>query len=129
MTRVSAETGLLVALAGGAGSLLRYLLGGWLARSTGGTFPRETLTINVLGSLVIGFFAALVDRGHLLSPVTRMALMVGLVGGFTTFSTFALETLRLATDAQWLRAGFYVLATNTIGLLAVWAGYRMLQAR
>ena len=123
-----ASVWLFVALAGGVGSLLRYVLGGWLARSTGGLFPRETLTINVLGSLAIGVLAALVDRGHLLSPVTRMALMVGLLGGFTTFSTFALETFRLAEDAQWLRAGFYVLATNTIGLLAVWAGYRALQA-
>lgn len=128
MTRVTTETWLLVALAGGAGSLLRYLLGGWLARSTGGTFPWETLTINVLGSVAIGFLAALVDRGSLLSPANRMALMVGLTGGFTTFSTFALETLRLAQDAQWIQAALYVVATNTIGLVAVWAGYRMLQA-
>ena len=127
MTRVTGETWLFVALAGGIGSLLRYALGGWLARSTGGTFPWETLTINVLGSIAIGSLAALVDRGALLSPVTRMALMVGLIGGFTTFSTFALETLRLAEDAQWARAGLYVVATNTIGFVAVWAGYRMLQ--
>ena len=126
--RVTTETWLLVALAGGAGSLLRYAVGGWLARSTGGVFPWETLTINVLGSLAIGSLAALVDRGHLLSPVTRMALMAGFLGGFTTFSSFALETFRLVEDAQWLRAGLYVLATNTIGLVAVWAGYRVLQA-
>jgi CrcB protein len=126
--RVTTETWLLVAVAGGAGSVLRYGLGGWLARSTGGVFPWETLTINVLGSLAIGSVAALVDRGHLLSPVTRMALMAGFLGGFTTFSSFALETFRLAEDAQWLRAGLYVLATNTIGLVAVWAGYRALQA-
>jgi len=72
--------------------------------------------------------AALVDRGALLSPAVRMALMAGLLGGFTTFSSFALETFRLAEDAQWVRAGLYVLATNTIGFLAVWAGYRALQA-
>jgi CrcB protein len=126
--RVTTETWLLVAVAGGAGSVLRYSLGGWLARSTGGVFPWETLTINVLGSLAIGSVAALVDRGHLLSPVTRMALMAGFLGGFTTFSSFALETFRLAEDAQWLRAGLYVLATNMIGLVAVWAGYRALQA-
>jgi len=126
--KATAETWLLVAVAGGVGSLLRYTLGGWLARSTGGVFPWETLCINVAGCLAIGSLAALVDRGALLSPATRMALMAGLLGGFTTFSSFALETFRLAEDAQWLRAGFYVLATNTIGLLAVWAGYRALQA-
>ncbi len=128
MTRVTAETWLLVALAGGAGSLLRYVLGGWLARSTGGTFPWETLCINVVGCLVIGALAAVVDRGGLLSPATRMALMAGLLGGFTTFSSFALETFRLAEDAQWFRAGGYVLATNIIGLVAVWASYRAIQA-
>jgi len=128
MTRVTAATFLFVALAGGLGSLLRYALGGWIARSTGGVFPWETLTINVLGSLAIGSLAALVDRGQLLSPTTRMALMAGLLGGFTTFSSFALETFRLAQDAQWMRAGLYILATNTIGLVAVWAGYRILEA-
>jgi len=126
--KATAETWLLVAIAGGVGSLLRYSLGGWLARSTGGVFPWETLCINVVGSLAIGCLAALVDRGALLSPVTRMALMAGLLGGFTTFSSFALETFRLAEDAQWVRAGLYVLATNMIGFLAVWAGYRALQA-
>jgi CrcB protein len=126
--KATAETWLLVALAGGVGSLLRYALGGWLARSTGGVFPWETLCINVAGCLAIGCLAALVDRGALLSPAVRMALMAGLLGGFTTFSSFALETFRLAEDAQWVRAGLYVLATNTIGFLAVWAGYRALQA-
>ena len=126
--RASTETWLLVAFAGGIGSLLRYSLGGWLARSTGSVFPWETLCINVLGCLAIGALAALVDRGGLLSPAVRMALMAGLLGGFTTFSSFALETFRLAEDAQWFRAGGYVLATNVIGFAAVWAGYRFLQA-
>jgi fluoride exporter len=125
---VKAETWLLVALGGGVGTLLRYALGGWLARSTGGVFPWETLCINVSGCLGIGILAALVDRGALLSPPVRMALLAGLLGGFTTFSSFALEGFRLAQDAQWLRAGVYVLATNAISLVAVWIGYRTLQA-
>lgn len=125
--RLTAETWMLVALAGGMGSLLRYVMGGWLARGTGGVFPWETLCINVAGSLAIGSLAALVDRGGLLSPPLRMALMAGLLGGFTTFSSFALETFRLAEDSQWATAGFYVLATNVIGLLAVWIGYRVVQ--
>jgi CrcB protein len=119
----AAQTWLLVALAGGAGSLLRYLLGGWLARVTGGLFPWETFIINVVGSFAIGALAAMVDRGALWSPPVRMALMVGLIGGFTTFSSYALEALRLGQGGQWLGAGLYVALTNAVGLGAVWVGY------
>ena len=114
-----------IAAGGAAGTLLRYALGGWLARSTGGTFPWETCAINVAGSLAIGILAGYADRGGFLSPVTRMALMVGVLGGFTTYSSFALESLRLAMDSQWLRAAGYVGLTNAGGLAAVWAGYRI----
>ena len=119
----AAQTWLLVALAGAAGTLLRYLLGGWLARATGGLFPWETFVINVVGCLAIGALAAALDRGALLSPPLRMALMVGLIGGFTTFSSFALEALRLGQGAQWMSAALYVVLTNAVGLGAVWAGY------
>jgi len=119
----AAQTWLLVALAGAAGTLLRYLLGGWLARVTGGLFPWETFVINVVGCLAIGALAAALDRGALLSPPLRMALMVGLIGGFTTFSSFALEALRLSQGAQWMSAALYVVLTNAVGLGAVWAGY------
>ena len=71
--------------------------------------------------------AGYADRGGFLSPVPRMVLMAGLLGGFTTFSSFALETLRLVADAQWLRAAGYVGLTNAGGLTAVWAGYRLAQ--
>jgi CrcB protein len=119
------EMWLMVAVAGAAGTLLRYGLGGWLARATGGVFPWETLAINTLGSLAIGVLAGLVDRGALLPPHARMTLMVGLLGGFTTFSSFALETLRLVADAQWGAATLYIALTNIAGLAAVWAGYRV----
>jgi CrcB protein len=117
-----AQTWLLVGIAGAVGTLLRYALGGWLARVTGGVYPWETFVINVLGSFVIGVLAALFDRGSLVSPATRMALMVGLIGGFTTFSSFALEALRLAQGSEWRMATLYVLLTNVVGLLAVWLG-------
>lgn len=119
-----AQTWILVAAAGAAGTLLRYVLGGWLAKATGGAFPWETLTINVLGCLTIGALAGAADRGALLSPPVRMALMVGFVGGFTTFSTFALEAFRLASGAQWAPAAAYVLLTNLFGFAATWLGYR-----
>jgi CrcB protein len=117
------QTWLLVGVAGAAGTLLRYGLGGWLARATGGGFPWETLTINVSGSLVIGALAGALDRGALLPPPLRMALMVGLLGGFTTFSSFALEALRLVQGAEWRGAALYVVLTNAGGWLAVWLGY------
>jgi CrcB protein len=117
------QTWLLIGLAGAVGTLLRYAVGGWLARVTGGVFPWETFVINVVGCLAIGVLAAGVDRGALLPPPVRMALMVGLLGGFTTFSSFALETFRLGESGQWAGAGLYVLLSNGLGLVATWVGY------
>jgi CrcB protein len=94
-----------------------------MARVTGGVFPWETLIINVTGCLAIGVLTAALDKGALLSPALRMALLVGLLGGYTTFSSFALETLKLAQGAQWRSAMSYVVLTNASGLVAVWAGY------
>ncbi|MDM7916854.1 MAG: fluoride efflux transporter CrcB [Candidatus Eisenbacteria bacterium] len=116
---------LLVSVAGAAGTLLRWVLGGLLARSTSGTFPWETFLINALGCLAIGIVAGMLDRGALLSPALRMALMVGFLGGFTTFSTFALEAFRLASGAEWIAASAYVVLTNGAGLLAVWLGHQV----
>jgi CrcB protein len=116
-----------LAACGALGTLCRYGLGGWIARATGGTFPWETCAINVSGCLVIGAVAAAVDRGAAISPATRVAIMVGFLGGFTTFSSFGLEGFRLLADAQWARALAYVALTNMGGLAAVWVGYRVLQ--
>ena len=116
-----------LALCGAAGTLCRYALGGWIARATGGTFPWETCAINLLGCLAIGGIAAWVDRGAALTPAVRVCLMVGFLGGFTTFSSFGLESFRLLEDAQWGWAVGYVALTNLGGLAAVWAGYRALQ--
>jgi CrcB protein len=124
MTAAGVPTWVLVGIAGAAGTLLRYGLGGWLARSTGGVFPWETIIVNALGCLAIGAVAGALDKGALLSPPMRMALLVGFLGGFTTFSTFAFEAFRLAEDAQWSAAAGYVLVTNLSGFAAVWAGYR-----
>jgi fluoride exporter len=116
-----------LALGGAAGTLVRYLLGGWLARVTGGGFPWETCVINGTGCLAIGMVAAYADRGGLLSAALRVSLMAGLLGGFTTFSSFGLESFRLLVDAQWSRAALYILLNNAGGLVAVWAGYRAVQ--
>jgi len=120
----SFQVWLLVALGGAIGTLLRFALGGWLARATGGVFPWETLIINVTGCLAVGACAGALDRGALLSPPLRMAIMVGVLGGFTTFSTFALETFRLAAAAQWGGVFVYVALSNVLGLGAAWLGHR-----
>jgi CrcB protein len=104
---------------------MRYVLGGWLARATGGVFPWETFAINALGCLAIGIVAGLMDKGALLPPPLRMALMVGLIGGFTTFSTFALDTFRLAAASQLAAAVGYVALSNLAGFAALFVGYKL----
>jgi CrcB protein len=76
---------LLVALGGGIGSVIRYLIGGWFANRFGAGFPYGTLVINVTGSFIIGFFLAFAQERVSLSPYWRLFLAVGLVGGYTTF--------------------------------------------
>ena len=124
----SIPTWLLVAIAGAAGTLLRYLAGGWLARATGGTFPWETLVINIVGCLAIGVIAGMLDKGAMLPPPLRMSLMVGFIGGFTTFSTFALDAFRLVSAGQWASSLGYIILSNLAGFAAVIAGYRAVLA-
>jgi CrcB protein len=121
----SAQAWFWVAVAGAAGTLLRYGVSGWFARSAGGAFPWDTFAVNALGCLAIGIVAGLADRGAWLPPPLRLALMVGLLGGFTTFSTLALDAYRLVLASQWAAAVGYVALTNLVGLAAVVVGYRV----
>ena len=115
----------LIAAGGALGSLLRYTLQGWAQRLSGGTFPTGTLAVNVLGCLVIGFLAALFASPTLVREEYRIGLTVGVLGGFTTFSTFGLETFSLADDGQWRYAAANVVLSCGLGLFAVWLGYRL----
>jgi CrcB protein len=112
-------------LGGGIGSLVRFALSGLVAQSVGETFPWGTLVINVTGSFVIGFFDALTSStGRLASAAgTRGFVMVGICGGYTTFSSFSLQTLSLAHKGQWFKAGSNVGLSVMLCLVAVWAGY------
>jgi CrcB protein len=85
-------------------------------------FPYGTLVVNVLGCLVIGFLAGLAETRAAFTPETRLFLFVGVLGGFTTFSSFALETLSLARDTQQVAALINIGLQLTLGLLAVWIG-------
>jgi fluoride exporter len=122
------RTETLIVLAVGLGSALggiaRYGLSGLVARSFGEAFPWGTLIVNVLGSFLIGFVATLTgpDGRVLASPVTRQFWMPGIFGGFTTFSAFSLQTLRLAQDGEWTRAGANVGLSVVLCLLGVWLG-------
>jgi CrcB protein len=113
---------LALAAAGAVGTLARYVAGGWLAQRIGSTFPWETCLINIAGCLAIGGLAGFLDRGGLVSATQRTVLMIGLLGGFTTFSTFGLELFRLVQDGQWMRAIAYIAVTNAGGFAAVWLG-------
>jgi CrcB protein len=116
---------LLVGLGGFVGSAARFLLIGGVQRLCGPcAFPLGTLVVNTLGCLLIGMLAGLPESRQLLGPSQRLLLTVGVLGGFTTFSTFAIETLELGRAADWARAALNVSSQVGLGLIAAWAGYR-----
>lgn len=114
----------LIFCGGGAGALLRYLVHTGMGRAFPGAFPLGTLLVNGLGCFAIGFLVAYLT-GTTWREEYRVALLVGVLGGFTTFSTFAAETLGLLQEGAWPLALANVVASSAIALLAVWAGYRL----
>lgn len=116
---------LLIFLGSGAGGLMRYAVSGWTQRLTQASFPLGTLLVNVTGCLLIGFFTAYLSGRMLIREEFRVALLVGVMGGYTTFSTFSLETFALVNEGQLWRAGVNVVASVMAGLAAVWLGYRL----
>jgi CrcB protein len=114
---------LLVGAGGFLGAILRYLVGGWVYSVLDNAwFPYGTLAVNVAGCLLIGFLAGLAENRLVFGAETRLFLFIGILGGFTTFSSFAYETLSLARDAQNLAAAINVLAQVSLGLAGVWIG-------
>ena len=114
---------LLIGLGGALGAMARYWLGGRVQALSGSfSFPYGTLAVNVLGAFLLGFLAYLVEGRGLLTPEARALLMVGLLGAFTTFSTFGLETLNLLREGQTTAALANIGASLLLSLLAVWAG-------
>lgn len=118
----------MVALGGAMGSVLRYLVAGWV-QPAGGGFPLGTLVVNILGCFALGVLNALFGGSGpwLIRPEYRIGLTIGVLGGFTTFSTFGWESFQLAKDQQHLRAGLNLLLSIALGLVAVWLGYRLAQ--
>lgn len=117
---------LLIALGGAAGSVLRYLLGGAIQRSTASGFPIGTMVVNVSGCFLIGILVRQFLNVQL-SHDLRALLIVGFCGGFTTFSTFSAETIALLDGGEYARAAAYVLLTVALCLLATLAGMTTMQ--
>ena len=115
---------LLVGSGGFVGSVSRYLLGSWIFRLSGNHwFPYGTVIVNIIGCFIIGLVGGLAETKHIFSDELRLFLIVGLLGGFTTFSSFSYETVLLAKNIQILSAFINVLFQVSVGLGAAWLGY------
>lgn len=112
----------LIGAGGFIGSILRYTLGGVVHKYFSGALPYGTLAVNILGCIAIGFLGQLVESKNLFSPEMRLFLFIGLLGGFTTFSTFGYETMKLIQSGEALYAFANVFFQVVMGLAAVWLG-------
>lgn len=115
----------IVGTGGFAGAVARYLFGGWILHQTAAAkFPWSTLAVNVLGCLVMGVLSGLATRLEWFTPQLRLLLLTGLLGGFTTFSAFGLETVHLLRRGEVFPAAAYALASVVLCIAAVWGGMR-----
>ncbi|MDF2930452.1 fluoride efflux transporter CrcB [Anaerospora sp.] len=113
---------ILVTIGGGIGSASRYLVSTWAAARFGADFPYGTLIVNVVGCFIIGAFMTVATERLIVSPYWRLFVTVGIVGGFTTFSSFSYETLHLLQEADALRAFYNVSLNVLVGFSATWLG-------
>ncbi len=118
---------LLLMAGGGMGTLLRYGTAQLTYRFSSGAFPTGTLAVNLIGSFIIGCAWAFFERS-LISPNARLFFMVGLLGGFTTFSTFALENFSLIRDGSFKLAFANILLSNVAGIFLVFAGFKLMNS-
>jgi CrcB protein len=116
-----------IAVGSALGGMARYWCSGIAARLIGETFPWGTIIVNIVGSFIIGFFATLTgpDGRIFADTLTRQFVMIGFCGGYTTFSSFSLQTLALVQDGEWLLASANIALSVIACLLAVWAGYAL----
>ncbi|MDD5254553.1 MAG: fluoride efflux transporter CrcB [Candidatus Omnitrophica bacterium] len=116
----------LIGIGGAIGAVLRYVVSGLDYRYSNGVFPFSTLVVNLSGSFAIGFLWGLFDE-IAVSPNIRMFILIGIIGGFTTFSTFALENFNLLRDGEHGTALLNILLSNLFGVLLVFAGYAVIK--
>jgi fluoride exporter len=117
-----------VALGGALGASTRYGIGAWVVARLGAGFPFHTLLINVTGSLAIGALVVLLTERLVADPAWRLLLVVGFLGGYTTFSSYTFEALALLEEGDWLPAVWYVLGSNGLGLVAAYSGVVLVRA-
>jgi fluoride exporter len=122
--KVAVQNYIWIMIGSALGGAARYWCSGFAASRIGETFPWGTLMVNVIGSFVIGFFATLTapDGRFLVGTTARQFVMVGICGGYTTFSSFSLQTLNLARDGEWFRACANIGLSVVLCMLAVWLG-------
>ncbi len=113
---------LAIALGGAVGAVLRYLVATTVQRVAGPAFPLGTLTVNVVGSLLMGMLFVLLVERAVVGPEWRAAVLVGVLGAFTTFSTFSMETFNLMGEGRMLAAAVNMVASVAACLAAVWLG-------
>jgi len=116
---------LLVGLAGLVGTLSRYWLSGVVSRRYGDTFPFGTLLVNLGGCFLVGLLFYLLQERATVNETVRAVILIGLLGGFTTFSSFGLQTFTMLQDGKFGLAALNMAASNLVGLLLVWAGYTL----
>ena len=116
---------ILIGLAGLAGTLLRYWLSGYVARQYGETFPWGTIVVNLIGCLVTGAVFYVTEERFMVNPTVRAVILIGLLGGFTTFSAYGLQTFVLLRDGEYALATLNIVTSNVLGMLMVWAGYAL----
>jgi CrcB protein len=113
---------LAIAIGGAAGALLRFWMSSTVHTVVDSDFPYGTLAVNVLGSLLMGLLYVLFLERMTVGPEVRAAILIGLLGAFTTFSTFSMETLNLLEQADYMKAGMNVLVSVVACMMAVWMG-------
>jgi len=114
-----------IAVGGAAGSVLRSALAGAAQQWSGLSFPIGTLLVNLIGCLAMGYLGYILVENWQLREELRLALLVGLLGGFTTFSTFGWDTLRMFQHGESWQALAYISVSNVGGIVGVWLGYRL----
>lgn len=119
---LSLSQAFVIMLGGSLGALMRFVVSGSITEKLGTSFPYGTLTVNVLGSFVMGFLAMFLVERMGLDPLLRLGIFVGFLGAFTTFSTFSMETLNLFEQGESVRALANMFLSVVLSVLAVWLG-------
>lgn len=112
----------MVAIGGACGSVLRFWVGSYVSNRTGARFPAGTFLVNVTASFLIGFLVTILAAKVSWSPQWRYLILIGFIGGYSTFSTFEFETFRIFQEGEFLIAGLNVLLSVVVGFFSVWLG-------